>query len=174
MTQVTSPPIPLYPDPVRMEWKMMAELRAEVPEISVPQLAQRVGRSPASVRVWIKQPKYQAYENWVFTQKKAEWTPYERHVHAGVDEMIQEFSGEMASRLLEIAESTEDEKLQVAIAQDWLDRGGYAAQKKISNSAQIVLTEGAVAEIFRRMQESHGVVTVGSGRTEGARNGLGE
>jgi hypothetical protein len=151
-----------------MEWKIMAELRAEIPEISVPQLAQRVGRSPASVRVWIKQPKYQSYENWVFTQKKAEWTPYERTMHANVDDMIQEFSGEMASRLLEIAESTDDEKLQASIAQDWLDRGGYAAQKKIAGTSQIVLTEGAVAEIFRRMQESHGVVTVGSGKSEGA------
>jgi hypothetical protein len=150
-----------------MEWKIMADLRAEVPEISVPQIAQRVGRSPASIRVWIRQPKYQAYENWVFTQKKAEWTPYERAHRADVGEMIQEFSGEMASRLLEIAESTDDEKLQAAIAQDWLDRGGYAAQKKTTGSAQIVLTEGAVAEIFRRMQESQGVVTVGSGRTEG-------
>jgi hypothetical protein len=154
-----------------MEWKMMADLRAEVPEISVPQLAQRVGRSPASIRVWIRQPKYQAYENWVFVQKKAEWTPYERARSADVGEMIQEFSGEMAARLLEIAESSDDEKLQTAIAQDWLDRGGYSAQKKVSGSAQIVLTEGAVAEIFRRMQESHGAVTVGTGRTFGARNG---
>jgi len=78
-----------------------------------------------------------------------------------VPEVIQEHTLDMLNRLREIAETTEDEKLQVAISQDWLDRAGYAPQRKVERQPQILLSEGAVVEIFRRLGESRGSVVVG-------------
>lgn len=116
----------LYPDPVRIEWKHMAELRVTFPEVSAKEIASRVGRSQQTIYIWLRQPAYQAYENWVFQQAKQSWTPLERAAKADVKEMLDEYAVEMADRLRSIAESTVDEKLQAAIAQDWLDRSGFA------------------------------------------------
>lgn len=147
---------------------MIADLRVEFPEIPIAHLAQRVGRSTATVRIWLKQPRYQSYENWVFEQKKAQWSPWERASKADVAETIQEFSGEMLERLLVIAETTEDEKLAASLAQDWLDRGGYGARNKGASGLQVILTEEAIAMLLQRSAESHGTVIVGTGKSEGA------
>lgn len=151
-----------YPDPVRAEWKFIAQQRAETPGISVPQLAQLVGRNDQTVRVWLRSPAYQAYENWVFSQTKQSWTPYERAHRVETTEMFVDHSAEMAQRLLAIAETTKDEKLAASISQDWLDRAGFAPKRtETTRSNTFVLTEGAMKELLRRADEAAGPILVG-------------
>jgi hypothetical protein len=163
MLQTTTVDLPaVYPHPVRIEWKHLAATRVETPNVSVSELAKLCGRTPQTIYIWLKLPLYQAYETWVFQQRRAEWTPYETARELKVETELSEYSGEMLERLRLIAESTQDEKLAASVAQDWLDRAGYVPAKKAgAGSPQIVLTEGAMRVLLERDRESRGSVVVG-------------
>ena len=151
-----------YPDFVRIEWKMIADIRCEQPDVPVTVLANRTGRSAQTIYVWLRRDAYQRYENWVFEQKKQQWTPFERAARADVAEELQEFSGEMLDRLRLIAETSGDDKLVASVSQDWLDRAGYAPKHKTdARATQIILSEGAIRALLDRAREAQGEVVVG-------------
>jgi DNA-binding MarR family transcriptional regulator len=148
-------PIAEYPGGyVRTEFKLMAELRCQAPDIGKSDIAKRLGVSYQTVRMWLMRPEYQRYENWVIRQVYDALPLEERALRADVTETFQTFASEMQERLLHIVETTEDEKLQAAIAHDWLDRSGHSAVKKTDNrSFTFVLTPEAAAMLAQRAAE---------------------
>lgn len=123
----------VYPLPVRTEWKLLAQMRANEPNVPISELAKRLGYAYQTVLLWLKKPTYQAYENW-YLGKVYEELPLEvRRGREDVQETFNDFAGEMQDRLLAIIETTPDQRLAAQLAQDWLDRAGHAAVRKMEH-----------------------------------------
>lgn len=153
--------------PVRVEWKLMASLRSDSPTVTNVELAKRIGVNVNTITRWLGDPGYQRYENWILT-KNFEAMPLERKVvEADVQATLQGNAPEMADRLYKIIESTGDPKLEAELCQDWLDRAGFAAQRKVATSQlrPVILTAEAAEIFFRRAKEA-GLVQVASTPSE--------
>lgn len=145
----------LYPDPVRTEWKILARTRILVPHLTKQELASRLGYSYATVARWLEDMRYQRYENFLLERKFEEIVPEVADTTARVRARYVSYSEEMQLRILDIIESTTDNKLQSDLALDWLDRAGHGAVRKEQRlGVQLVLTPEAVAELHRRKLEA--------------------
>lgn len=156
-----------YPaGPVRTEYKLLAKARVEAPSLGIGEIAKAMGYSYQTVLMWLKRRDYQEYESWLIGQQNTTIepticlpTPYERRtMHA----QINEFAEEMFERLQVIAATTGNEKLQVEIAHDALDRAGFASKRTEQRAApQFILTAEAMQVLLQREAESRGTVIVG-------------
>jgi hypothetical protein len=85
-----------------------------------------------------------------------------------VGQVFSEYEVEMAQRLVDICESTSDEKLAAEIAQDILDRSGHAPKHR-DNVRPIVINLGNdVLQMFQRRALEAGLVLDGHTVEEGA------
>jgi hypothetical protein len=138
---------------VRHEWQIMAAARCQDPSITLRALGDLVGRSPQTVASWDRNPVYKTYEAGIVKDVAAQIPVTARGAKASVKEFFQEYATEMQNRLLDILEDTPDNKLQVAIAQDWLDRAGYSGQDK-AKGITISLPAKAIEALFNRAAEA--------------------
>lgn len=146
----------VYDSPVSVEWKLMGAIRTDEPTTTNADLAKRIGVNVNTITRWLRDPHYQRYENWLL-RVEYESLPLEtKREIADVGEALTEHSSEMAERLLGIIRMTGDAKLEASLCQDWLDRAGFAPQRKVQQSGlrPIVITEEAAAIFFRRAQEA--------------------
>jgi len=131
-----STPVAVYDEYVRTEWKLLVERRLAGPHIPVTDLAKGLGFSYHAVRNWMKQPKYQRYENWRLSQLSErlifqEISPADGSFSAqNVQERFQEYALEMQENLLQIIETTTNEKLRADLIQNWLGYAGHVQQDK--------------------------------------------
>jgi hypothetical protein len=149
-------PLDVYDVPVRVEWKLMASIRTDAPTTTNVELAKSIGVNVNTIGRWLKEPQYQRYENWMLT-KNFETRPLsDREAILDVSDEFTEGSLEMQDRLRNIISMTNDPKLEASLCQDWLDRAGYAPQRKIAQSGgkTLVLTAEAMEVIFRRGHEA--------------------
>lgn len=155
-------PLDVYDAPVKVEWKLMATVRADEPSVTNVDLSRRVGVNQNTISRWLRDSQYQRYENWILT-KNFDALPLDtRDVIQDVTDDFVDGSPEMQDRLRSIIAMTNDPKLEASLCQDWLDRAGYAPQRKVANNGgkTLVLTAEAMEVIFRRGREA--------GLTEGA------
>src|SRR5262245_10552946 len=143
-----------YDRPVKTEWKILAKIRVESPEISLADIAKRIGYNQGTVYRWLKTPEYQRYESWLVDKTYALLPSEVRMSREELQEKISDYADDMLSRLVHICETTESEKLQVEIAQDFLDRAGHAARlKDSSRGVTLHLTADAIAILVKRQNE---------------------
>jgi hypothetical protein len=119
----------VYDEYVRTEWKLLAERRLATPAQAITDLATGLGYNPTTVRIWLRSPAYQRYENWLISERRGELVdvpvPDSPHFRsASIPERFTEYQAEMQERLLEIIQTTKSEKLQSDLAQTWLAYGG--------------------------------------------------
>jgi len=156
-----------YPDPVRHEWRMMAELRLRMPDVSTREIGKALGYGYHTIRAWSRDPRYQRYENFVIRKTMDDIPPSSRPEKT-VGQVFSEYEVEMAQRLVDICESTSDEKLAAEIAQDILDRSGHAPKHR-DNVRPIVINLGNdVLQMFQRRALEAGLVLDGHTVEEGA------
>jgi len=140
---------------VRTEYKLLAHMRVENPQASPKELAAALGYSHAAIRHWLKTPDYQRFENWLLKKHVESLPPAIRNMREDIEARFTDFAGYMQERLLDIVDTTEDPKLVESIAQDWLDRAGFAPVKKqLSGVLSLTLTPEAVQELLRREREA--------------------
>lgn len=146
--------IPAYPHPIRTEWKLLATLKKDHPDITLEECAKQLGFSAGAVRMWIRTPLYQSYENWFLNQTYDGIPLKTKRERAAVQDDLDEFAQEMLLRLRDIAETSHDMKLVAQIGFDVLDRAGYGAVKKdAARPINLILTPEVVAELRRRTAE---------------------
>ena len=143
-----------FPHPVRTEWKLLAILRRDEPAITQTDCSRRLGVSINTIRHWLAKPLYQSFENW-FLEKSFEGLPLpEKQTRAAVKEELDEFAVEMLSRLREIVETSNDDKLVASIGFDALDRAGYSPPQRDSGRAiNFILTPEVLATLSQRKRE---------------------
>lgn len=148
-------PAEAYDQAVRVEWKLIASLRADSPSISNVQLAARCGVNVNTITRWLQDPNYQRYENFVLTASYND-RPGLLEDKRDVAEILTNNAPEMIDRLYGIIQMAGDPKLEADLCQDWLDRAGYAPQRKVAQVTQrpIVMTGEAMEIFLRRMKEA--------------------
>jgi len=148
---------------VRTELKMLAHLLLESPASSNKELGAALGVSAGAISHWRKSAEYQRFENWLLRKHVESLPPALRTIREQVEEKFQDFAGYMQDRLLHILDTSEDPKIQVDVAHDWLDRAGFAPVKKqMSGVFSLNLTADAVKELQRREFEA-GLIDVSLG-----------
>lgn len=161
-------PVLEYPDPVRHEWRMMAELRLRMPDVSIKEISKAVGYAYHTVRAWSRDPRYQRYENFVIKKQMDDLPPSSLPAKT-VAQVFSEYEVEMAERLVDICQETNDEKLAAQIAQDLLDRAGHAPKYR-DNARPIILNFGNdILSMFQRRAIEAGLVIDGNTVEEGPR-----
>jgi hypothetical protein len=139
----------------RTEYKLLAHMRLERPDASFKELAAALGYSTSAIRVWVRDPAYQTFENWLLHKQISALPPAIRNIREAVEEKFNDFAGYMQERLLDILDTSEDPKIQVQVAHDWLDRAGFSPVKKqMSGVMSLTLTPEVLAELRRREQEA--------------------
>jgi hypothetical protein len=120
------------------------------------ELAKRLGVNHNTIARWLAEGLYQRYENWVLTKNYDALPIPVREAKIDVSEEFFTGSPEMQDRLRRIIEMTGDPKLEAELCQDWLDRAGFAPQRKVAASGirALVLTPEAMEVFFRRMAEA--------------------
>lgn len=160
-----------FPHPVRTEWKILAQLKVDNPSITQEECAKQIGVNPNTIRLWVRNPLYQSFENW-FISKNYESMPVEvRKRREDVQEELDEFAQEMLGRLKDIVETSHDNKLIAQIGFDALDRANYRPlQKEGSRPINIIFTPEMLNELQRRRAEVvEGEAVVVGQVAEGAR-----
>jgi hypothetical protein len=149
-------PIDAYDVPVRAEWKLMASFRADSPTVTNVAVAQRLGVNVNTVTRWLKDPTYQRYENWVLTKNFEALPLATQQEIKDVSATFRDGAVEMQDRLHRIIESIADPKLEADLCQDWLDRAGFAPQRKVADDGRrpIIMTAEAAEVFFRRAAEA--------------------
>lgn len=149
-----------YDSPVRVEWKVMGNIRVEEPTVSNVELAKRVGVNVNTITRWLRDPHYQRYENFLLQKEFDGMSLEQKEAHADVQDILKERSPEMIERLYGIIQMTGDVKLEADLCRDWLDRGGHVAQRKPdqSNIRAFVLTAEAAEVFMRRAKEAKLIV----------------
>lgn len=142
-------------------WKMLAEMRVQAPDATYKSLAASLGYNAITISRWVQDPLYQAYENFVIGKVSDELPVHLREERTASLERVQkkfiEHAEEMQDRLIELARTVDDPKVQVAIAQDFLDRAGAGAVKSQQAGAlQVNLTVEHMEMFLTRLAESFG------------------
>lgn len=142
-------------------WKLLAELRVQDPKASKANLAAALGYNQATVARWINDPVYQAYENFVITNVADELPLHLREERAVSLAQIQNrflnHAEEMQDRLIELARTVDDPKVQAQIAQDFLDRAGVGSNvRNQSSGLQMHLNIEHIEMFFSRLGEAFG------------------
>ena len=150
-----------YPDPVRHEWRMMAELRLRMPDVSIREISKAVGYAYHTVRAWSRDPRYQRYENFVI-KKQMDDLPPSSLPGKTVAQVFSEYEVEMAERLIDICQETNDEKLAAQIAQDLLDRSGHAPKSRDNVRPLVINLGNDVLRMFQRRALEAGLVVDGN------------
>jgi len=173
-------PIAVYDEYVRTEWKLLVERRIAGPHIPISDLAKGLGYSYHAIRNWMQQPKYQRYENWrlaqlheqiVFTEGVARG---ERFNTNSVPERFQEFALEMQEGLLQIIETTSNEKLRADLMQNWLGYAGHVQQDRPSKADnRPPLSVDDLLMLATRAKEAGLDLALGIRITDGNPNGQG-
>jgi hypothetical protein len=156
-----------YPDPVRHEWRMMAELRLRMPDVSIKEISKAVGYAYHTVRAWSRDPRYQRYENFVIKKQMNDLPPSSLPGKT-VSQVFSEYEVEMAERLIDICQETNDEKLAAQIAQDLLDRAGHAPKSRDNVRPLVINLGNDVLRMFQRRALEAGLVVDGNTIEEGA------
>jgi transposase len=145
-----------YDQPVPVEWKLLASLRADEPTITNTEVAKRIGVNINTITRWLKNPVYQRYENFVLGKTYDALPESVKEEIRGVNDLLSENSVEMTERLYAIIQATNDPKLEAELAQDWLDRAGFAPQRKVANDGKrpIIMTPEAMEVFFQRAGEA--------------------
>lgn len=160
-TATLVPPPNDYPEPVRHEWRMMAEARWRNPAISNRELAKGLGYGYHTILAWSRDPRYQRYENYLI-KKELDNAPPSSLPKKSVRDLISEYEVDMAQKLIDIAEHTTDERLAADIAQDLLDRAGHGARNK-EGGRPIVINIGAdMVENFTKRAKEAGLLPDGN------------
>lgn len=150
-----------YPHPIRTEWKIMAMLKKDSPSITQEEIAKQIGVNPNTIRLWTRNPLYQSYESWYLEKEYEALDLPTKRSRAEVQEQLDEFAQEMLDRLVDIAETTHDNKLLVQIGFDALDRAGYgAAKKEAARPINLIITPELMHELRRRSVEARESETV--------------
>src|SRR3977135_2309530 len=105
-------PLEAYDIPIRVEWKLMASLRADAPSTSNVELGKRVGVNVNTITRWLNDPEYQRYENWILTKNFDALPLSTRQDLRSVQDRIAEGSPEMLDRLYGIIQSIGDPKIE--------------------------------------------------------------
>jgi len=143
-----------YQEPVRHEWRMMAELLMRAPSTSKRDLAKSLGYGYHTILCWLRDARFQRYFNWL-NKKEMDNLPPSMLPEISVKDIFQQYEVEMAQRLVDIAQMTGDEKLSASIAQDFLDRAGHAPRHRDSGRPLIINIAVSDLEMFqRRAQEA--------------------
>jgi hypothetical protein len=126
-----------YPEYVRTEWKLLAERRLACPGTAIADLAVGLGYNPVTVRIWLRTPAYQRYENWLLSERRAELvdvpTPESPRFRGNtIGERFGEYQYEMQERLLDIIQTTRSEKLQADLVEKWLAYGGTVPKAAVN------------------------------------------
>jgi hypothetical protein len=135
---------------VRTEWKLLAQIRANEPNVPISECAKRLGYSYQSVLMWLKKPEYQRYENWFLGKQYADLPVSVRMEREAVQEVFQDFAGEMQERLLAIIETTPDQRLASTLAQDWLDRAGHSPVRRMEHRGMTFTITADLHEMLER------------------------
>jgi hypothetical protein len=157
-----------YPDPVRHEWRMMAELRLRMPDVSIKEISKALGYAYHTVAAWSRDPRYQRYENFVIKKQMDDLPPSSRPAKT-VAQVFSEYEVEMAERLVDICQMTSDEKLSAQIAQDLLDRSGHAPKFRDNVRPLVINLGNDVLRMFQRRAVEAGLVLDGDTVEEGTR-----
>lgn len=161
-----APEVVQYDRPVPTPWKMAVELRVKNPSASWKEVAKSLGYSHQTLLIWAKKPEFQRYENFVLQRILPDLpvaVELERKaVMQRVAERFETHAEEMQERLLTILETTEDTKLQAAIAQDWLDRTGAGAKRPNDSRGFAVIMSEELLERFMLRAGEAGVELRGS------------
>lgn len=153
---------PTFPEPIRTEFKLLARFRIHSPEMSVPEVANRMGFNAQTVRNWLKNPQYQRYENFVLGNTLGDPRGLLPRSKQEVTERFCEFTGEMQDRLYDIISTTKNERLQAQLVKDWLAYGGHRLQDdRQKGGLNIIMTPEAMREFLTRAREA-GLVVDGS------------
>lgn len=145
----------MYDRPVRPEWKFLAELRCAEPALSAKELGLRVGVNAETVRRWSRDMMYQRYETFLFEKRFAELPEEVRASRETVESTFDVHAAEMQERLLDIIQTTHDQKLEAELARDWLDRAPISKEKQSKGSRAFVITGEAMQVLLRRAAEAH-------------------
>jgi hypothetical protein len=149
-----------YGDYVRTEWKLLCERRLAAPDLSPVDLAKGLGFSASTVRIWLRSPHYQRYENFVIAQRRVELTreqvaPSSRFATETVPERFQEYQASMQERLLDIIETSENQKLVSELCKDWMAYGGVVPKATPQQGSRVpALSEEMILMFARRAMES--------------------
>jgi transposase-like protein len=151
MATPISLPEPVFPHPIRTEWKLLAIFKKDNPVASIGDCARAMGVNYHTIRAWIRQPLYQSYENW-FLRRESDALPFETRLrNADMKDELDEFAVEMHDRLRSIVETTTDDKLIAQVAFDALDRAGYAPEKRdAKRPISLILTTEVLAALAQR------------------------
>jgi len=154
MANLTSLPEPVFPHPIRTEWKMLALFKRDNPASTIGDCAKALGVNYHTIRAWIRQPLYQSYENWFLKRSDEDMPLAGRITKAEMQETLDDFAVEMQSRLQSIVETSNDDKLLSQIAFDALDRAGYAAERRdAKRPIQLILTPEVLRTFAERGRE---------------------
>lgn len=153
----THAPVPVYGEYVPPGWHLLMATVCDVPGATVPELAQTVGVSPATIRTWRKKPEFQRFQAW-YIQTFFSQSALPSQLPAGgslrerrqFKEELSDFAIDMFDRLQDIVENTTDEKLLTQIAHDALDRAGYVATRKVETRAQVMMLTPELLEMLNR------------------------
>jgi transposase-like protein len=159
---------------------MLAKSVLECPNAPATDLAKILGVNPNTVRKWLKLPEYQRYQTWYIEKRfVAEPSPatHPDYVPAKIrqtriKEEISEYAVEMFDRLKDIMETTLDEKLQVNVAQDLLDRAGHQAARKVETAPTAFVMTPELLRILQTRAVEAGAIQVLEGTVIG--EGLGQ
>jgi len=150
-------PVPVYGEYVPAGWHILMATICDVPGATVPELAQTVGVSPATIRTWRKKPEFQRFQAWYIQTFYSQSALPSQLPPGGAlrerrqfKEELSDFAIDMFDRLQDIVENTTDEKLLTQIAHDALDRAGYVATRKVETRAQVMMLTPELLEMLNR------------------------
>lgn len=158
--------VPVYPHYVPPGWQLLLVAMCEVPSASCVELSKMTGVNAQTIRNWRKKPEFASYQQWYLETHYASHgapvisqvvssTPSTFRQRKELKEEISDFARESFDRLCEIMETTDDEKLQVNIAQDMMDRAGFQASRKVEVHKQaMILTPELLETLNRRAAEA--------------------
>ena len=139
-----------YDRPVRTEFKILARIRIAEPNKPLSEIAKEMGYAYQTILTWTRNMDYQRYENYLLDQEFEDLPPDLQSRRERVREKYGLFTEEMQDRLLSIIETTTDLKLQAQIAEQWLDRAGFAVQKGNTGSVYHVTLTPELLEMFEK------------------------
>lgn len=143
----------------RTEFKLLANMRLERPDLPLKELAKALGYSAGAIRTWLKHPDYQRFENYLCKKAFENLPPAVRATFEQVQESFGTYADYMQARLLDILDTTEDPKLAAQIAQDWLDRAGHSAIKKNMTAGMTLHLTPEVLEVLMRREREAGLAS---------------
>jgi len=151
--------LPEYSEYVRTEWKLLCEKRLAVPDRPITDIANEIGFTGQTVRVWLRDPAYQRYENFCIENRREQlvgipqdYTP--RFKTNTVKERFQEYEHSMQERLLDIVETSKNETLVATLSEKWLNYAGHQPKGAPSSGTGINLTADQMVIFVQRAREA--------------------